>query len=86
MAYRGTTLSALHLRILVRNRWADNLAADPAHRSLVREHYDRLLALEADAYTHSRPPGRGTGSTHSAAMMDEAGWSTGGDGADWPPA
>jgi hypothetical protein len=49
-----------------------NLAVDRGKRSDVRERFDALLALEAAAYTHSRPPGVGDGSTHSAGMMEHS--------------
>lgn len=62
-----------------------NLALDPGHAQEVREHFDHLLELEATAYTHTRPAGRGAGSTHAASMMDEAGWTSDGESlGQWP--
>lgn len=49
-----------------------NLAVDPTRQSDVRDRFEHLLSLEAVAFTHPRPPGRGTGSTHVGAMLDEA--------------
>jgi arylsulfatase len=49
-----------------------NLAVDRAKRSAARERFDALLELEADAYTHARPPGKGDGSTHTAGMMEHS--------------
>jgi Sulfatase len=49
-----------------------NLAVEPSRRGEVEDHFAHLLELEAAAYTHTRAGGRGQGSTHRAAMLDEA--------------
>jgi arylsulfatase len=49
-----------------------NLAVDRAKRSEARDRFEAVLKLEADAYTHARPAGKGDGSTHTAGMMEHS--------------
>ena len=49
-----------------------NLAADPTRLKEIRDRFDALVAVEAAAYTHARPDGPHTGSTHEAGMMETA--------------
>ena len=49
-----------------------NLATDRSRRDELRERFEHLREIEADAFTHRRPPGTGAGSTHEAAMMDRS--------------
>ena len=57
-----------------------NLAVDPTRRREVEERFAHLIELERTAYRHSRPAGRGVGSTHRGAMLDEAGGDIGSRG------
>ncbi|MGH9028916.1 MAG: sulfatase family protein, partial [Acidimicrobiales bacterium] len=49
-----------------------NLAADRARAKEVRDRFEHLLELEAAAFSHSRPPGKGEGSTHQGALMSHS--------------
>ena len=51
-----------------------NLAVDRAKRDEVRDRFEHLLELERAAFTHTRPAGAGTGSTHTAGMMEQSRW------------
>jgi arylsulfatase A-like enzyme len=49
-----------------------NLAVDGGRTKEVRDRFEHLRELERAAFTHTRPLGKGLGSTGEAAMMDEA--------------
>jgi len=49
-----------------------NLAVDPARAKEVRDRFEHLRSLERSAFTHSRPAGRGDGSSHESGMMSHA--------------
>jgi arylsulfatase A-like enzyme len=49
-----------------------NLAADPSRAKEVWDRFEHLRELERSAFTHSRPPGTGGGSSHESGMVDLA--------------
>jgi arylsulfatase len=51
-----------------------NLAHERGSRRELTERFAQLLALEAQAFTHHRPVGESTGSTHEAAMLEQSGF------------
>jgi len=53
-----------------------NLAHEPGRRAELRDRFEHLLELEAKAFTQTRPPGPGGGSTHEAQMMERSAWFT----------